>query len=145
MYFSLQDLLFTVLCELCIVWMVWSLFITELNCVAKLFTLPLSAKQNCSRRHFYYFYFSLSKKIRLDVSCESIAKRGFTWNIKHNFIRKTIKIYSRLSSAAVVIGALRVKEASVWILIQHGTISISVPVLPELMMIWWHEICTSKV
>ena len=30
-------------------------------------------------------------------------------NIKHYFIRKTMKRYSRLSSAAVVIGALRVK------------------------------------
>ena len=34
--------------------------------------------------------------------------RRFTWNIKHYFIRKTMKKYSRLSSAAVVVGAFRV-------------------------------------
>ena len=62
-----------------------------------------------------------------------------------SFYQKTMKKYSRLSSAAFVIGALRVKEASVRILIQHGTIAISVPVLPEVMMTWLHEICTSKV
>ena len=56
----------------------------------------------CKQRHFYYFYFYLSKKIRLNVSCE------YTLDIKHYFIRKTIKNYSRLSSAAVVIGALKV-------------------------------------
>ena len=38
-----------------------------------------------------------------------LARRGFTRNIKHYFIRKTTKKYSRLSSAAVVIGPLRVK------------------------------------
>ena len=32
-----------------------------------------SAKQNCSRRHFYFSYLYLSKKIRLDVSCETSA------------------------------------------------------------------------
>ena len=37
-----------------------------------------------------------------------LSSRGFTWNIEHYFIRKTVKKYSRLSSAAVVIGALRV-------------------------------------
>ena len=39
-----------------------------------------------------------------------LRRTGFTWNIKHYFIRKTMKKYSRLSSAAVVIGGLRVKK-----------------------------------
>ena len=37
--------------------------------------------KNCSRRHFIFFYFYFSKKIRLEVSCESSAplpSRGFT-------------------------------------------------------------------
>ena len=34
--------------------------------------------KNCSRRHLKYIYFYLSKKIRLDVSRESSASRGFT-------------------------------------------------------------------
>ena len=37
--------------------------------------LSLCAKQNCSRRHFYFFYFYLLKKIRLSVSCESSARQ----------------------------------------------------------------------
>ena len=48
-------------------------------------------------------------KIRLDVSSESSASRGFTWNIKSYFFWKTMKTYLWMSSAAVVIGALRVK------------------------------------
>ena len=36
---------------------------------------PSRAKQNCSRRHFYFVYFYSTKKIRLDISCESSAQQ----------------------------------------------------------------------
>ena len=40
--------------------------------------LTLKGPNNhCSRRHLKYIYFYLSKKIRLDVSSESSASRGF--------------------------------------------------------------------
>ena len=38
------------------------------------FTLTLKApNKNCRRGHFSFYYFYLSKKIRLDFSCESSA------------------------------------------------------------------------
>ena len=55
-------------------------------------------------------YLYLSKKIRLDFSCESLPSRAFTWNIKSYFLWKTMKKYLWMSSAAVVIGALGVKN-----------------------------------
>ena len=39
-----------------------------------------------------------------------LPNRGFTQNIKFYILRKTMKIYSRLSSAAVMTDALGVKE-----------------------------------
>ena len=38
-----------------------------------------------------------------------LPSKGFTWNIKSYFLWKTMKTYLWVSSAAVVIGALRVK------------------------------------
>ena len=38
-----------------------------------------------------------------------LPSRGFTWNIKSYFLWKTMKKYLWMSSAAVVLGALRVK------------------------------------
>ena len=65
----------------------------------------------------FIFYFDLLKKIRLDVLCESSAKQRihmeyqvlFSWKKKDK--KKTKKKYSRLPSAAVMIGALRVKSS----------------------------------
>ena len=66
----------------------------------------------CSRRHskFYYFFF-FSEKTSPDISCELAAKQMihmkcqdlFSLNIK----KKKKKMNKTLSSAAVVIGALR--------------------------------------
>ena len=47
--------------------------------------------------------------IRHDISWESSAGRQFSWNIIPYFFRKLGKMLQNLSSAAVVIGALRVK------------------------------------
>ena len=54
------------------------------------------------------------KKIRVDVSCESSAKQRI--HMKHQllFSLKTMKKYSRLSSAAGVISAFWVKGHSGW-------------------------------
>ena len=59
--------------------------------------------KNCSRRHFNFYF-----KIRHDVSSESSARQRI--HLKHQvlFSLKTIKKYLWMSSAAVVIGALRV-------------------------------------
>ena len=48
------------------------------------------------------------EEIRLDVSCESSAKQRIHMKYQALFYQ-TMKKYARLSSAAVVIGALRVK------------------------------------
>ena len=59
---------------------------------------------------FHCIYFYLSKKIRHDVSCQSSAKQRI--HMKYQVLfhqKKTMKTYSRLSSAAEVIGVLRVK------------------------------------
>ena len=57
---------------------------------------------------FSNLYFYLLKKIRLVVSCESSARQRT--NIEHQalFPLKNNEKYSRLSSAAVVTGTLRV-------------------------------------
>ena len=54
----------------------------------------------------YFFYFYLSKKIRLDVSCESHVMIHMKYQVL--FYQKSNEKYSRLFSAVVVIGALRV-------------------------------------
>ena len=56
------------------------------------------------------FTFYLAKKIRFDVSCVSFAKQRIHVKYRVIFSLKTkMKTYSKLSSAAVVLGALRVK------------------------------------
>ena len=55
------------------------------------------------------FYFYLSKKTRLDISCESSAYQRI--HLKHQVLfslKNNEKIFM-MSSASVVIGALRVK------------------------------------
>ena len=55
-----------------------SIFITIMVIILCVPSLTLKVpNKNCSSRHFN-FYFYLSKKIRLDFSCESSASRGFT-------------------------------------------------------------------
>ena len=49
---------------------------------------PLSINQNCSRQHFYYFYFYVSKKIRLDISCKSSAKQRIHMKYQALFYQK---------------------------------------------------------
>ena len=63
--------------------------------------------KKCSRRHFIFFLLLSFGKIRLDVSCESSAS---SHEISSLIFSEKIqwKNYSRLSSAAVVIGALRI-------------------------------------
>ena len=55
--------------------------------------LPLKRQTKIAAGDILIFYFYLLKKIRLDVSCESSARQK----------------YLRMLSAAVVIGALKVK------------------------------------
>ena len=81
-----------------------------LVCFAKHSDMMLTLKvpnKNCSRWHFN-FYFYLSKKIRLDFHVNPLLGRGFTWNTKFYFLWKIMKNYLWISSAAFLIGALRV-------------------------------------
>ena len=61
---------------------------------------PLKRQTKIAADDILIFYFYLSKKIR--------PSRRFTWNIKSYFLWKRMKKYLWISSAAVVIGALRV-------------------------------------
>ena len=58
----------------------------------------------------FFFKFYPSMKIRLDVSCEASAGQKIRMKYKVKFFLKTLEKYSRLSSAVVMIGPLRIKE-----------------------------------
>ena len=64
--------------------------------------------KNCSRKHFNLFNFHLSKKIRLMFHVNPLPSTGFTWNINSYFLWKTMKKYLWMTSAAVLIGTLRI-------------------------------------
>ena len=66
--------------------------------------------KNCSRRHFKFLLFILQRKKGLIFHVNPLPSRGFTWNIKSYFLWKTMKKCSRQSSAAVVTGALSLKQ-----------------------------------
>ena len=67
--------------------------------------LTLEAPSKIAADDTYYFYFYLSKKIRLfDVSCQSSDKHEDSHEISSIILSEK----QRLSSAAVVVGALRV-------------------------------------
>ena len=70
---------------------------------------PSSTKQKLQQTTFY-FYLYLSKKIMLDFSCESSAEDSLETSSLIFSEKKTMKKYVWMSSAAVVIGALRVKR-----------------------------------
>ena len=88
-----------------------------------LFVLVLTLKapyKNCRRRHLIFFYFYLSKKIRLDVSCESSARQRIHMKYQVLFSLKTMNKNSKLSSAAGVIGVLRVNDSIFYHYIQFS-------------------------
>ena len=62
----------------------------------------------CSRGQFQILLLSQKYQIRHDISWESSASRWFSWNIISYFFWKSDKMLQNLSSASVVIGALRV-------------------------------------
>ena len=62
-----------------------------------------------NRRHSKTFFFYFSEKTSLGISSESSAKQTIHTKCQDLFSLKNIKKYKKLSSAAVVIGALRVK------------------------------------
>ena len=66
----------------------------------------------CSKRQFQILPFFQKEQIRHDITWESSAGRQFSWNIIPYFFRKLRKVLQNLSSAAVVIGALRVNFLS---------------------------------
>ena len=63
----------------------------------------------CSRRQFQILPLFFKKEIRHDISWELSAGRQFSWYIIPYFFWQLGKMLQNLSSAAVVIGALRVK------------------------------------
>ena len=67
--------------------------------------LTLKAQnKNCSRRHFFFFYFYLSKEIRLMFHVNPLPSRGFTKISSLIFLENNEKVL-KMSSAAVVISA----------------------------------------
>ena len=66
--------------------------------------------ENCSRWHFNFLLLSFIENKTWFFQVNPLLGRGFTWNIKSYFPWKTMKKYLWKLSAAVVIGALRVKE-----------------------------------
>ena len=66
----------------------------------------------CSRRQSKIFFFYFSEKTSLDISCESSAKQTIHMKCQDMFPlkKKKIKKFKKLSSAAVVTGALRVNS-----------------------------------
>ena len=74
------------------------------NCFSGYLNLKEPSKNEADYIFFYFnFYFYLSKKVRLRVSGESSDKQD-----SHEIPRHIFSEYSRLSSAAVLIGGLRV-------------------------------------
>ena len=63
----------------------------------------------CSRWHSNFLLLSFEENKAWFFHVNPLPSRGFIWNIKSYFLWKTMKIYLWMSSAAVVIGALRVK------------------------------------
>ena len=73
------------------------------------FTLTLKAPdKNCSRQHFNFLLLSLEENKAWFFHVNPLSSRGFTWNIKSYFLWKTMKKYLWMSSAAVLIGPVRV-------------------------------------
>ena len=79
--------------------------------------------KNCSRQHFYFCFFCLRKQ-GLMFHVNPLPSRGFTWNIRSYFLCKTMKCLW-MSSTAVVIGALRVKNHKKIILQKQRKIEMS--------------------
>ena len=74
------------------------------NNVKKVYSLTLKApNKNCSRRHFNFLLLSFEEN-----KAWFFMWILFTWNNKSYFLWKTMKKYLWMSSAAVVIGSLRV-------------------------------------
>ena len=77
---------------------------------------PLTLKapsKICSRWHLFYlfiYFFNFSKKTSLDISCESSAKQTIHMKYQDLFSLRNYKKYFKMSSAAVVTGALRVNS-----------------------------------
>ena len=78
----------------------------------------------CSRRHSKFFFYYFLEETSLDISCELSAKQTIHMKCQDLFSLKK-KIKKKLSSAAVVIGALRVKEDGCIQL--HLPISLTIP------------------
>ena len=71
--------------------------------------LTLKAPSKICSRHSIFFFCYFSEKTSLDISCESSAKQMIHMKCQDLFSRKN-KNKKKLSSAAVVIGALKVNN-----------------------------------
>ena len=78
------------------------LSVWDQNTILLIIVKPIRHQTKIAADDILIFYFYLSKKIRLDFSCEDSVETSsyFFW--------KTMKKYLWMSSAAVVIGAVRV-------------------------------------
>ena len=80
----------------------------------KVLTLKVPSKI-CSRRQLFLFFLIFQRKQVLIFHVNRLLLgRRFTWNIKTCFLWKIKKKYSKMSSAAVMIGALRVKSDEIF-------------------------------
>ena len=74
-----------------------------------MYPLKSRAKLQQTTLLFIFLTFFFFKEIRLDFSCESSARQRIHRKNQALFSLKIMKTYSRLSSAAVVTVAVRVK------------------------------------
>ena len=86
--------------ELCVILSVY------FGCITTMLTLKRQAKIAAT---LYFFIFIFQRKKGLMFQVNPLPSRGFTWNIKSDFLWKAMKKYLRMFFAAVLIGALRVK------------------------------------
>ena len=77
-------------------------------------TLTLKVPNKNLQQKTLIFFLSFEENKSWFFHVNLLPSRGFTWNIKSYFLWKTMKKYLWISSAAVVIGALRVKSISCW-------------------------------
>ena len=77
--------------------------------------------KNCNRRHFIFFYFYLSKEIKLDVSCESSARQRIHKKNQALFSLKDENKNLKCRLLQVLFGALRVKVLPVDIDVGGGS------------------------
>ena len=92
----------------------------------------------CNRRQFQILPLFSKLTNKDDISWESSAGRRFSWNIIPYFFRKFGKMLQNLTSAAVMIGVLRVNNVEILVLFQAFTVHLHTFLIWQKIMEWRH-------